>query len=57
METIKKYNRYWQVLPEYVLCDYDWFVMEFEQGELFMNNVDGYCIFFEDDGTILKSYI
>jgi hypothetical protein len=57
METIKKYNRYWRVLAGYTFCDDDWFVMETEQGELFMNNVEGYCIFFENDGTILKSYI
>ena len=57
METIKKYNRNWSVLAEYTLCDYDWFVMETEQGKLFMNNIAGYCVFFENDGTILKSYI
>lgn len=57
METINKYNRWWRVLADYTLCDEDWFVMETESGELFMNNVSGYCIFFESDGTILKSYI
>lgn len=54
---MEKYGRDWQILPKCELCENDWFVMETEQGKLFMNNVGGYCIFFESDGTILKSYI
>lgn len=41
METINKYNRRWLVLADYTLCDEDWFVMETESGELFMNSLLG----------------
>lgn len=58
-ETIRKHNRTWEVISEFVPKDmYDWLIATFDEvGELWMNNLDGYMVIIEPSGRILKSYI
>lgn len=54
--SVTEYGRTWEVLDGTLLKD-TWFVGNFEGGRLFMNNIEGYIIFWEDNGRILKSDI
>lgn len=54
--SVTEYGRTWEVLDGTLLKD-TWFVGNFDGGRLFMNNIEGYIIFWEDNGRILKSDI
>lgn len=54
--SVTEYGRTWEVLDGTLLKD-TWFVGNFEGGRLFMNNIEGYIIFWEDNGRVLKSDI
>lgn len=54
--SVTEYGRTWEVLDGTLLKD-TWFVGNFNGGRLFMNNIEGYIIFWEDNGRILKSDI
>jgi len=55
--NVTKYGRRWQILKEFNRTPDYWRVMSNDDGELWMNNVEGCAIFFEKDGTILHSWI
>lgn len=62
MAQVSKYQRTWYVISQYDKTPHDWLVAKFVNmgdfyGELWMNNVDGYVVLIEQDGTILKSDI
>ena len=56
--TTRKYGREWRYTnADYSFVDNDvnwWFTAEFEEGELFTNNVLGIMLFIEKDGTKLE---
>lgn len=54
--SVTEYGRTWEVLDGTLLKD-TWFVGNFDGGRLFMNNIEGYIIFWEDNGRVLKSDI
>lgn len=54
--SVTEYGRTWEVLDGTLLKD-TWFVGNFNGGRLFMNNIEGYIIFWEDNGRVLKSDI
>lgn len=55
--NVTKYGRRWQILKEFNRTPDYWRVMSNDDGELWMNNVEGCAIFVEKDGTILHSWI
>lgn len=56
---VVKHGRKWEVLKSYEPnASKDWWVSDFENvGTLYMNNLDGYMVLYEINGTILKSDI
>lgn len=56
---VTKHGRKWEVLKSYEPnASKDWWVSDFENvGTLYMNNLDGYMVLYEINGTILKSDI
>jgi hypothetical protein len=56
---VVKHGREWELLERYELnAETDWLVSNFDGvGKLYMNNLDGYMVLFENNGLILKSNI
>ena len=57
-KCICKYGREWEKIAFFEPQEgVDWKVLSNDDGELWMNNEDGFVIFIEKDGTILFDYI
>jgi hypothetical protein len=53
---VNEYGRTWEVIEGTLLKD-TWFVGNFGAGQVYMNNIEGYVILWEENGRILKSDI
>lgn len=50
--TIFEYGRIWEVIDDHIFREGDWFVGDFADGELYMNNQDGYMVLFTGKRTL-----
>lgn len=54
---IQAFGREWYIIESFMPSDEDWKVIANSDGELWMNNCEGYMVFVQNSGVLLKSLI